>query len=481
MIYDTLIKNAVVIDGTGQPQFDADVAILDGKIACIEPNISAQAQRVIDAEGLCLSPGFIDVHTHDDMQLIEQPDMLPKVSQGITTVIVGNCGISASPLKPRYEIPDPLNLLGLKASFRYPTFADYVQAVEQAKPKTNVAALIGHTTLRTGAMDELDRPATDAEISTMKSALDKALASGAIGLSSGLAYATAIHAPTSEMMELVPVVAKYDGMYVTHLRSEFEAIIEALKEAFDTADSADLPLVVSHIKCAGKSNWGRSEEVLDTLHQATKKQDVACDCYPYAASSSTLDLSQVTDEYDIFISWSDPHPEVAGNMLADIASEWNLSLMETAQKLQPAGAVYHCMHEGDVERFLSYDKTMVGSDGLPDNRHPHPRLWGAFPRVIKHYCREKQLFDLPQAIHKMTGLSAEKFRLPQRGAIRVGHWADLVLFDFDKVEDVASYTQPQQAAKGIQSVWVNGEIAYANQKIQGQGHGQFIKRSHSSS
>jgi N-acyl-D-amino-acid deacylase len=479
MTYDTLIKNATVIDGTNKPEFRADIAILNGKIAHIKPKLSTQAKTTIDAKGLYLSPGFIDVHTHDDMQLIEHPDMFAKISQGITTVIVGNCGISASPIRPHGDMPDPLNLLGPKASFKYGNFVDYVKAVEDAKPQTNVAALIGHTTLRASTMDELNRPATDVEISVMKSALDEALDAGAIGLSSGLAYVSAINAPTTEMMELVPIVAKHQGMYVTHLRSEFEAIIDALKEAFDTADSADLPLVVSHIKCAGKNNWGRSEEVLETLQDAAKTQEIACDCYPYAASSSTLDLTQVTDEYDIFISWSDPHPDVAGKMLIDIANEWKIPLLEAAKRLQPAGAVYHCMDEEDVMRFLKYSKTMIGSDGLPDKRHPHPRLWGAFPRVLKHYCRERHLFDLPQAIHKMTGLSAAKFNLANRGKIAVGHWADFVLFDFANIEDTATYTDPQQAAKGIEQVWVNGQLAYANQKIQGLGSGQFIKRLHS--
>ncbi|MFC3092776.1 D-aminoacylase [Alteromonas sediminis] len=476
MEYDLLIKDAIVVDGTGREQFRADVAVTDGKIEKVGQLNKAKAKSVIDAFGQCLAPGFIDVHSHDDTSAIRKPKMEEKVTQGVTTVVVGNCGISASPITLCQDPPDPMNLLGDKEAFCYPTFSCYADAVAKAMPNVNIAALIGHTTLRAHVMDDLSREATEEEITKMRELLDCSLAQGAIGLSSGLAYATATHAPPEELVSLMPTVAKYNGLYVTHLRNEFEAIVEALNEAFETAGSAKVPLVVSHVKCAGKANWGRSAEVIDVLDSAAKQQTVASDCYPYSASASTLDLNQVTDEIDIFIPWSKRHPEMAGRLLADIAQEWQISLIEAAQKLQPAGAVYHCMDESDVEAFLKFRLTMIGSDGLPGTPSPHPRLWGTFPKVIGHYCRERKLFDLPTAIHKMTGLSAAQFGLHNRGVIAEGHWADLVLFDFSSIADMATYDQPQRPSKGISHVWVNGKLSYQKGVVEASNGGMLIKR-----
>src|SRR5690606_14280598 len=195
---------------------------------------------------------------------------------------------------------------------------------------------------------------------------------------------------------------------------------------------------------------------------------LACDCYPYTASSSTLDLKQVTEDSEIFITWSQAVHEQGGRPLAEIAADWNLSLMDAAKKLQPAGAVYHCMNSEDVKNILKHPLTMVGSDGLPNDPHPHPRLWGAFPRVIAHYCRDEGLFDLPTAIHKMTGRSAGEFKLKRRGVIAEGNFADLVLFDLDNLESRATYAQPKQMARGIERVWVNGVLAYLGQCDLGQ-------------
>jgi len=476
MEYDLLIKDAIVVDGTGNGQYRADVAVRDGKIAKIGQLADFSASTVVDAFGLCLAPGFIDVHSHDDTSVIHQPLMPTKVTQGVTTVIVGNCGISASPVTLSDDPPDPMNLLGDKDAFCYPSFTTYADAVEKAAPNVNVAALVGHTTLRAQVMDDLSRPATADEIEQMQVLLEKSLADGAIGLSSGLAYATATHAPPEELVSLMPTVARHNGLYVTHLRNEFEKIVDALHEAFDTAESAKVPLVVSHVKCAGKNNWGRSVEVVEVLEKAALTQPVASDCYPYSASSSTLDLNQVTDEIDIFIPWSKSHPDMAGRLLADIAKEWCTTLEDAAIRLQPAGAVYHCMDEDDVETFLSYRLTMIGSDGLPGTPSPHPRLWGTFPKVIRHYCRERKLFDLPTAIHKMTGLSAAQFGLHNRGVIAEGNWADLVLFDFTSIADMATYDQPQRPATGISHVWVNGKLSYHNSTVQKSGGGKLVNR-----
>ncbi len=480
MEYDTLICGARLLDGTGSPAILADVAIRDQRIVRIGTDlgkdVGADARSVIHAQGLYLAPGFVDVHTHDDINVIQSPTMLTKISQGVTTVIVGNCGISASPVTLNGNPPDPLNLLGKREDFVYSTFAEYAQAVTAAKPAVNVGALIGHTALRSNVMDTLQRQASADEIDSMKIRLREALDQGALGMSSGLAYASALCATTEEVLALVAELAEFNGVYTTHLRTEFDRIRDAMDEAFATAGQAKVPLIISHLKCAGAGNWGRSSEILQHLEQASRQQQVACDCYPYAASSSTLDLGQVTEDNAIFITWSDSCPEQAGRFLKDIAQDWQLSLMETAEKLQPGGAVYYCMDERDVQNILRYPRSMIGSDGLPNDPHPHPRLWGTFPRVIGHYCRDLGIFELPQAIHKMTGLSAQEFGLHQRGVVAEGNFADLVLFDYDTILDKATYENPKQLAVGVEKVWVNGQLSYEANKETTERAGSFLFR-----
>ncbi|MBE4592942.1 D-aminoacylase [Vibrio navarrensis] len=477
MQFDTLIKQAEIYDGTGSTPFIADVAIKQDRIVQLGQLANASAQQVIDGQGLALAPGFIDVHTHDDTNVIRFPHCLAKISQGVTTVIVGNCGISASPAVLSGEPPDPMNLLGEQSDFVYPTFAHYATAVEQAKPAVNVAALVGHTTLRNNLMDHLQRPATQAEIEQMRAALTEAMEQGALGLSSGLAYASAKQATAEEVVQLAKVLAGYQGIYTTHMRSEFAEILTAMEEAFATGRQARVPVVISHLKCAGAGNWGRSVQVLERMESAAAQQEVSCDCYPYSASSSTLDLAQVNDEIDIFITWSKGLPQQAGKTLKQIAEDLQLPLLQAAKALLPAGAVYHCMAEQDVKRVLKYPLTMVGSDGLPNDPHPHPRLWGAFPRVLGHYCREEKLFSLAEAIFKMTGMSAQRYKLADRGVIRLGAFADLVLFNPRTIKDTATFANPISAAQGIEAVFVNGHLSYHAGEVAPTRTGRFLYRS----
>lgn len=473
---DWLFKNVTVVDGSGGPQYRADVAIKGERIVAIAPALQVDAGQIVEGEGRVLSPGFIDVHTHDDTNVIRIPDYLPKISQGVTTVIVGNCGISAATALIKDSVPDPMNLLGEKPHFIYPTVNAYALAVDKARPTVNVGTLIGHTTLRNNHMDDLYRPATDAEIAGMRVQLSEALKQGALGLSTGLAYGSANHATTEEVMALAEALAAESGIYTTHLRSEFEPILEALDEAFRIGRHGKVPVVVSHHKCAGAKNWGRTTETLAFFDKMRQHQDISCDCYPYSASSSTLDMKQITDEFDIVITWSEPHPEMAGQTLAQIATAWSMSLHDAGKRLMPAGAIYYNMDEQDVRRVLRYPATMVGSDGLPNDPMPHPRLWGAFPRVLGHYCRDEQLFSLAQAVHKMTGMSAARFQLPQRGLVKVGYYADLVLFDPQTIRDVASFADPKQPAAGIDAVMVNGVMSYEGDKRIVARAGRFLRR-----
>jgi len=476
MQFDYLFRNVTVIDGSGGPQYRGDVAIAGERIVEIAPAIQGSARYEIDGSERVLAPGFIDVHTHDDINVIRMPEYLPKISQGVTTVIVGNCGISAAAATIEGDVPDPMNLLGEAAHFVFPTVNAYAEAVTQARPAVNVATLIGHTALRNNHMDSLFRAANEAEIQAMREQLRLALQQGALGLSTGLAYASAFQSTTEEVMALAQELAAGHGVYTTHLRSEFAPILDALDEAFRIGHHAKVPVVVSHHKCAGAQNWGRTVETLALFDKVRQQQDVACDCYPYSASSSTLDMKQITADFDIVITWSTPHPEMAGQTLKQIAESWALSLEEAGQRLMPAGAIYYNMDEQDVQRVLRHPLTMVGSDGLPNDPMPHPRLWGAFPRVLGHYSRDEKLFPLTEAVHKMTGMSAARFRLAERGLVKCGYFADLVLFDPQTVRDVASFSDPQQPAAGIEAVMVNGVMSYGhNHEIIGRA-GRFLRR-----
>lgn len=473
---DTLIRNANVIDGNGHDAQPLDVALRDGRIVEIGPALRCHATEIVEADGLCLAPGFIDVHTHDDTSVIDTPQMLPKISQGVTTVIVGNCGISASPVRLKGDPPDPMNLLGPAERFRYPTFASYVSAITTARPTVNVAALIGHTSLRNNHLDRLDRAATSAEVDAMRAELAEALSAGALGLSSGLAYPSANAASTGEVLALGQALIGAGAVYATHMRTETDAILDAMDEAFRIGHYAQSPVVISHLKCAGIDNWGRGAEVLASLEQARTTQRIGCDCYPYAAGSSTLDLKQVDPRVKIEITWSKPHPDAAGRTLSEVAAQWNCSHLDAAKRLQPAGAIYHSLHESDMRRILAHPATMIGSDGLPWDAHPHPRLWGAFPRVLGRFCRDQRLFPLPQAIRKMTSMSARRFGLAHRGSIAESFWADLVLFDPDTIRDTATFAHPIRPAKGISAVWVNGTLSYTSQGLTGKRDGRFLAR-----
>jgi len=473
---NTLIRNANVLDGGGAAPKLMDVSLVGDQICDVGPSLPYTAPTIIDAQGLVLSPGFIDVHTHDDTSVIHDPAMLPKLSQGVTTVIVGNCGISAAPVQLRGEPPDPMNLLGSADVFRYPAFAAYVAAIEDAQPAVNVGALVGHTALRNNHMDRLDRTATEIEIAAMCQQLKEALDCGALGLSSGLAYLSANAASTEEVLALADPLASAGAVYTTHMRSETEAILEAMHEAFEIGRLSHVPVILSHLKCAGIANWGRSGEVLHALETARASQHAGCDCYPYAAGSSTLDLRQVDERVRITITWSTPHPEVAGQTIEQIAATWNTTQLEAARRLQPAGAIYHSISEEDMRRILQHPATMIGSDGLPNDPRPHPRLWGTFPRVLGRYSRDEKLFSLPEAIRKMTGMPAQRFGLAKRGLIRKGYYADLVLFDPDKIIDTATFSDPVSPSEGIANIWVNGVLSYTAQGATAKRSGRFLPR-----
>jgi N-acyl-D-amino-acid deacylase len=337
----------------------------------------------------------------------------------------------------------------------------YRDAVVAAQPALNVVALVGHTTLRFAAMTDLSRAASADERARMAALLDASLADGAHGLSSGLFYEEAFAAPADEVTDLARVVARHGGVYATHLRSEMATIIEAMHEAGDSAFEAGVPLVISHHKCAGPAQWGRTRETLPLIDALARRQPIAMDAYPYIAGSTVLREDLVDGVIDVMLTWSDTFPEHAGRMLSAIAAEWGVDEKSACRRLQPGGACYFQMIEEDVERVLAHPRTMIGSDGLPHDRHPHPRLWGAFPRVFARYWRERRLFPLETAVHKMTGLTARNFRIDGRGQLRAGAFADIVVFDPQRIADTSTYDRPVSASTGVTAVYVNGRRAYA--------------------
>jgi N-acyl-D-amino-acid deacylase len=470
-----LLRGGTVIDGTGAPRFGADVRVEGDRIVAVGERLAAYGARVIDATGKIVAPGFIDVHTHDDQIVLSAPQMLPKISQGVTTVVVGNCGISLAPLV-HSNVPPPLNLLGGTDKYLYPTMAAYAAAVDAARPAVNVAALVGHSTLRVATMSDPYRAATPAEQARMVELLREGLAAGATGLSSGVFYATGAAADIDELALLAGITGEAGGVYTTHIRQEMDKVLDSLDEAFATGRRGKVPVIISHHKCAGPRNWGRTVQTLAHIDAARKKQAIGLDCYPYVAGSTVLRSEMVDGIIEILITWSTPHPEMAARRLADIAQEWSCSQQEACERLQPGGACYFQMREDDVQRVLSYPATMIGSDGLPHDQHPHPRLWGTFPRVLGHYSRELGLFSLETAVHKMTGLSARQFRLEGRGEIRVGAFADIVLFDAATIKDTATFEQPKALSAGIDCVLVNGKTAYRFGDGEVKRHGQFLRR-----
>jgi N-acyl-D-amino-acid deacylase len=473
---DIVLQGGTVIDGSGSAGFKADVAVKGDQIVAVGHCSGWQADQILNAVGQIVSPGFIDVHTHDDTAVIKTPDMPFKISQGVTTIVAGNCGMSATPFTPCAGLPAPFTLNLADHAYTYPDVDAYRQAVAKATPAVNVAMLAGHSSLRANVMQtDLDRPASNAEIAQMSETLDIALRQGCIGLSSGLDYPPAFAAPMAEMIALAKTLGAHPkSVYTSHMRDEGDYLIESVIETIETGRQAKANVVISHHKCAGMANYGKSVETLRIIAEAQKVQKLALDVYPYVASSTALIQRFVRDANEIKVSWSSPHPEMGGRMLDDIATDWGISREEATDRLHPAGAIYFDMDEGDLRRIIAFPTSMIGSDGIPGAEKPHPRLWGTFPRVLGHYARDLGIISLVQAVHKMTGMSAANFGLTDRGLVREGLKADLVVFDADTVIDTATFDDPERPAKGISHVLVNGAISLSSGKLTRARAGQFV-------
>ncbi|MDE0308774.1 MAG: D-aminoacylase [Acidiferrobacterales bacterium] len=475
MAVDLKISGGRVIDGTGGESRIADVVVDKGRITGVGEFPDTAAIRLLDAQGKCVAPGFIDAHTHDDRVLLSSPDMSCKISQGVTTVVTGNCGVSLAPLA-NVDPPPPLNLLGDRQWYRFGTTAAYVSELRNEPAAVNSMMLVGHSTLRVSTMDRLDRPATAKEIVQMERLVDAAMQEGASGFSTGLEYPPSIQASEKEVIALAKRASMAGGIYTTHMRNESDDVHLSIGETVRVAREADISTVISHHKTCGKNNFGRTCETLPQIEAAKKSVQLNFDVYPYVASSTSL-LPQYLSKADrVLITWSDPHPECSGMELEKICENWNVSTAEAVDLLSPAGAIYFQMDEEDLQRVLKFPGAMIGSDGLPSDRFPHPRLWGTFPRVLGHYSRDLGLFSLEEAVARMTGNTSDTFGIADRGFISKGMCADIVVFDPETVIDRASFEDPLQPAAGIEWVFVNGELVYEDCQWTGSRPGMLLSR-----
>jgi N-acyl-D-amino-acid deacylase len=449
----------------------------------------------LDAAGLAVAPGFIDVHTHDDFAVLLEPAMPFKVIQGVTTAVVGNCGSGVVPFEAgliRFRRMHP----GADPP-RWDGFGGYLDRVDEVRPSLNVAVLMGHGSLRRGAMELEQRPPRPDELDRMRGWVREGVAAGAVGLSTGLIYEPGRYAATEEIIALARELGgPAGGLYATHMRNEGDGLLDAVREAIRIGTEAGVPVQISHHKASGRRNWGRVRDSLRLIEEARARGiDVTADQYPYPAGSTSFHavvqngafrgdspggLGQLAAA-DVLVAFAPKHPEWEGQTLEALAGAWNLGVEAAADRLLAAEGeacfvVTFTMDERDVETVLAHPTTMIGSDGVPSGGRPHPRLYGCFPRVLGRYVRERRVLDLATAIHRMTGMPAAKFQLADRGTIRPGAFADLVVFDPARIRDVATYEEPRRFPDGIRAVYVNGVAVARNGEHTGARPGRAVRR-----
>ena len=478
-----LIVNALVVDGTGSPGRGAAVRVRGDRIAEVGALSPAPGETVVDAKGLVLAPGFIDTHSHGDHGLFEHRDALAAVSQGISTIVVGQDGGSPWPL------------------------ADFFARFEKEPAALNVASYAGHGRIRRQVMGEdFRRPARPEEVARMRELLEQEMRAGALGLSSGLEYDPGIFSARSEVVDLARVAAAVGGRYISHVRSEDRTFWDAIDEIIAIGREAKLPVQVSHMKLAMRSLWGQTDRLLRTLDEARASGvDVTADVYPYLYWQSTLTvlfperdfenrqtaelvLREISTPDDLLLGRFAPEPSYAGKTLAEIARLRGTDPPATLMDLIREALAYEkktgrddvesvigtSMSEPDLEKLLAWRFTNVCTDGELDGRHP--RGFGTYPRVLGRYVRERKVVSLPEAVRKMTSLAAQNVGLRDRGAIRPGAYADLVLFDPATVIDRATTREPQALATGIERVWVSGAVVYEAGQASGLRPGRVLRR-----
>jgi N-acyl-D-amino-acid deacylase len=483
------IRGGTVIDGSGAAAFAADVAISADRIVAVG-EVAGEARRTIDAAGLVVAPGFIDVHTHDDAVLLQQPHADFKVMQGVTTDIVGNCGAGVAPVSDDY--PGFYNafiggLLGAVDSFEWRTTGEYYDRLQRAGLSINVASFVPHGVLRFAAMGLENRPPSAEEMARMKELLSEGMAAGAIGLSTGLIYPPGSFARTEELIELSRVVGRYGGIYASHIRDEGAGLLGAVEEAIRIGEEAGVPVEISHHKAGMPSVWGKVKESLALIDRARERGvDVTLDVYPYTAASTSLAVLAQVGETDavspdqVLVASVNHQKQYEGKTLQEVAQLKGKPLQEAVEELleEEEGsvvAVIFIMCEEDVQRVMSHPSCMIGSDGLPSGGKPHPRLYGTFPRVLGRYVREEKVLGLEDAVRKMTDLPARRHHLDGRGRVATGYFADLTLFHPAVVADTATYEDPRRYPEGIPYVIVNGRVVVDGGRHTGAPAGRVLR------
>ena len=498
--FDILILKGKIIDGTGNPWFEADVGIIDQHIVSIGNLENAQAKRVIDASGLIVAPGFIDPHTHAIRGIFDNPSAESSLRQGVTTLLEGNDGSSPFPIDEHY------------------------QAIRDKGISTNWSVFVGQGTIRELVMGTENRPANTDELEQMKTLVAEAMEQGAMGISTGLFYVPGNFTPIEEVIELSRVVADYDGIYISHMRDEVAGLMDSVYETILIGEEAGIPVQITHHKTMGRQNWGASIDTLSAIDAARARGiDITMDQYPYTAAQSSMSaivpqwaqaggteallaiwndnaLRQelkdgIVDRilYDrgggspanIVISFCDWDTSLEGKSLADIANDRGIepspgNAAEIAMDIISNGgaqAVYHAMSEEDVERIMQYPATAIGSDGtltVFGEGAPHPRQYGTFARVLGTYVREREVITLEDAVRKMSGATAQRLGIRDRGILREGYYADISVFDANEIRDLSTFEEPHQYAEGVKYVLVNGVMAIDNGLVTDARPGKIL-------
>jgi N-acyl-D-amino-acid deacylase len=510
--YDLVIRNGRIVDGTGSPWYAGDIAIRAGKIAAIGNLAAAPARRTIDARGMVVAPGFIDMLGQSEMTILVDPHLPSKIHQGITTEITGEGG-SIAPLNDAVIQADRVTYEHFKINPDWRTFREYFARLRKQGIGINLASYVGATQVRRIAIGEDNRAPTAAELERMKALVREAMRDGAVGVSTSLQYAPAPYATTEELIALATEAAKSGGIYASHIRNEGDSILPALDEAFRIGREAKIPVEIWHLKAAGKPNWGRMPEIVARIEQARKSGvDVAADTYAYTAAFNTFsaiippwaheggdkklierlkdpamrarirkemetpsgewnnEWQQVTGP-ESFLVCAVQNPKLLplqGKTIAEIAKLWNKDPIDTIFDLLIEDEAFtqvalFIMSEPDVTLALQQpwvsicnDSQGASPEGLLGKEHPHPRAYGTFPHILRKYVREEKKLTLEDAIRKFTALPAQRMRLADRGVLKAGMWADVVVFDPETVRDVATFEDPNRLSEGMRFVLVNG-------------------------
>jgi N-acyl-D-amino-acid deacylase len=530
MSWDILIRGGTVIDGSGRPGEIADVALSGGHIAAIGRALSGSAARVIDAAGLAVAPGFIDIKTHSDFTLPINPKAESKVRQGVTTEIIGHCGFSVAPCLPGkvQMLKDYLSGGAPWLPFRETSFPDYLDSFPAVA--VNAGMLVGHNTLRLMAMGLEDRAPTRAELDRMIALLDEGLRAGALGLSTGLFTPPGSFADSSEIMALCEIVARHKAGYFTHIRDESNKVLEAVEEAIAVARAYPIHVEIVHLKCSGIDNWGKAARILDRIEEARAEGcDIDCDAYPYAAGANPLknllppwvqvggneamlarlalpetrarieaeiadhglnNWGRIPSWEAVQVSISPKMPQTAGMTVAALAAERRVDPIDQVcdHLIADNGAtrvLITSISEDDIRTIVRSPDALVGSDGncvadygIVGQGMPHPRFYGTFPRIIGRYVGEEHLLPLETAIRKMTGGAARALKLRDRGLLKEGWRADVTIFDPADFKDRATYAEPHRYPTGARTtVIVNGVVVVEDAHHTGATPGTVLRRS----